>query len=99
MVVTTSRSYTLSPVRRSTANVPTVKCTLHATVSENAFFGTIDITDFYFGSPMPSPEFLKLPMSNYQPDLLDELGITPYIQRNHTGKPFFCQDSSFVPNP
>jgi hypothetical protein len=52
-------------------------------VSENASFGTVDITDFYLGSPMPSPEFLKLPTSDYHPDLLDELGITPFIQLDH----------------
>jgi hypothetical protein len=76
-------------VSTSTANLPTVKCTLHAVVSENASFGTVDITDFYLGSPMPSPEFLKLPTSDYHPDLLDELGITPFIQLDRTGKPFF----------
>jgi hypothetical protein len=56
-----------------------VKCILHATVSERSFFGTVDITDFYLGSPMPFPEFLKLYTSSYRPELLDELGITPYI--------------------
>ena len=60
---------------------------LHAVVSENASFGTVDITDFYLGSPMPSPEFLKLPTSDYHPDLLDDLGITPFIQLDRTGKP------------
>ncbi len=70
-------------VSTSTANLPTVKCTLHAVVSENASFGTVDITDFYLGSPMPSPEFLKLPTSDYHSDLLDDLGITPFIQLDH----------------
>jgi hypothetical protein len=32
---------------------------------------------------MPSPEFLKLPTSDYHPDLLDDLGITPFIQLDH----------------
>ncbi len=76
-------------VSTSTANLPTVKCVLHAVMSENASFGTIDITNFYLGSPMPSPEFLQLPTSDYTPALLDELGITPYIQHGNTGKPFF----------
>ena len=66
-----------------------MKCILHATVSERSFFGTVDITDFYLGSPMPSPEVLKLYTSNYSPELLDELGITPYIQHDNTGKSFF----------
>ncbi len=43
---------------------------------------------------MPSPEFLKLPTSDYHPDLLDNLGITPYIQMDRTGKPFFYAKST-----
>ena len=85
-------------VSTSTANLPTVKCTLHAVVSENASFGTVDITDFYLGSPMPSPEFLKLPTSDYHPDLLDDLGITPFIQLDRTGKPvFYAQVNKTIP--
>ena len=61
-----------------------VKCVFHATVSEDSSFGVIDITDFYLGSPMPSPEFLKLYTQDYRPELLDELGITPYIQVDST---------------
>ena len=66
------------------ANLPTVKCIFHATVSEDSSFGVIGITDFYLGSPMPSPEFLKLYTQDYRPELLDELGITPYIQVDNT---------------
>ena len=35
---------------------------------------------------MPSPEFLKLYTQDYRPELLDELGITPYIRVDNTGK-------------
>jgi hypothetical protein len=44
----------------------------------------IDITDFYLGSPMPSPEFLKLYTQDYRPELLDELGITPHCSQNYS---------------
>ena len=83
-------------VATPTANLPTVKCVLHATVSEDSSFGVIDITDFYLGSPMPSPEFLKLYTQDYRPELLDELGITPYIQVDHTGKSFFYANNQLV---
>jgi len=71
-------------VATPTANLPTVKCIFHATVSEDSFFGVIDITDFYLGSPMPSPEFLKLYTQDYRPELLDELGITPHCSQNYS---------------
>jgi hypothetical protein len=47
------------------------------------------MTDFYLGSPMPFSEFLKLYTSDYRPALLDDLGITPFIQCDNTGKSFF----------
>ncbi len=53
------------------------------------FLGVIDLTDFYLGSPMPFSEFLKLYTSDYRPALLDDLGITPFIQCDNTGKYFF----------
>ncbi len=43
---------------------------------------------------MPSPEFLKLHTSDYHPDLLDDLGITPYIQMDRTDKKHFCAKST-----
>ena len=85
-------------VATPTANLPTVKCILHATVSEDAFFGVIDITDFYLGSPMPSSEFLKLYTSDYRPALLDDLGITPFIQCDNTGKFFFYATPKLSPS-
>jgi hypothetical protein len=36
-------------------------------------FGGIDLTDFYLFS-----EFLRLYTKDYRPELLNELGITPY---------------------
>jgi hypothetical protein len=72
---------------------------LLSTVSETCLFGTIDITDFYLGSPMPAPEFLKLPTSasDYEPELLDDLGITPYIKTDSTGKNIYvCLSLSSV---
>ena len=38
---------------------------------------------------MPYPEFLKLYTQDYRPELLEELGITPYIQVDRTGKKIF----------
>ncbi len=38
---------------------------------------------------MPFSEFLKLYTSDCRPALLDDLGITPFIQCDNTGKYFF----------
>jgi hypothetical protein len=50
-------------------------------VSEDASFGTLDVTDFYLGNDMPSPEFLIIHTSLFPPDVLTRLNITPFIQK------------------
>ena len=77
------------PVSTNTAPVPAFKTLLHATVSENSFFGTADITDFYLGSPMPSPEYMIMYTSLFTPELLLDLGITPFLQTDSKGREFF----------
>jgi hypothetical protein len=54
-----------------------VNCVLHATTSEDAFFGTLDLTGFYLGSPMPAPEFLIVHTALFLDPLLVDLNITP----------------------
>ncbi len=41
---------------------------------------------------MPSPEFLKLYTQDYRPELLDELGITSYIQVIIPVKKFYANN-------
>jgi hypothetical protein len=60
-----------------------------ATVSEDASFGTLDVADFYLGDDMPSPEFLIIHASLFPPAILTRLNITPFIQKDKQGKPFF----------
>ena len=56
------------------------KVHLNAVVSENARFGTIDIVDYYLGTDMPDPEYLKLYLDGYPPSLLAQLELTPCCQ-------------------
>jgi hypothetical protein len=41
-------------------HTPTFKCLLNSIVSDHAFFGSIDLTDFYLGTDNPFPQFLKI---------------------------------------
>ena len=66
-----------------------VNCLLHATVSEDAFLGTLDLTGFYLGSPMPAPEFIIIHTALFSDQLLIDLKITPYVQKDKAGKDFF----------
>jgi hypothetical protein len=66
-----------------------VNCILHATVSEDAYFNTLDLTGFYLGPPMPSPEFIIIHTALFSDHLLVDLNITPHIQKDKSGKDFF----------
>ena len=66
-----------------------VNILLHATCSEDASFGTLDVTDFYLGNDMPSPEFIIIHTSLFSPAVLTQLNITPFIQTDKHGKSFF----------
>jgi hypothetical protein len=73
-----------------TASMTLVKCHLNAVVSENAHFGTLDITDYYLGADMPEEDIqsLKMHLDDYPHSLLDELGLTDSLQQDRTGKTF-----------
>ena len=71
-----------------------VKCHLNAVVSEDAYFGTLDITDYYLGADMPEEDIqsLKIYLDDYPSSLLDELGLTDSLQLDRTGKTFVYAD-------
>ena len=69
-----------------------VKCHLNAVVSEDAHFGTLDITDYYLGADVPEEDIQSLKMyrclDDYPASLLDELGLTDFLLLDRTGKTF-----------
>ena len=71
-----------------------VKCHLNAVVSENAHFGTLDITDYYLGADMPADDIqsLKIYLDDYPSSLLDELGLSPFLQTDRYNKTFVYAD-------
>jgi hypothetical protein len=48
------------PVAAATADMPTIKILLNAVVSEQAQWMTIDIKDYYLGTPLPRTEYMRL---------------------------------------
>ena len=50
------------PVSTYTASLSTLNVIFNATVSEDATFGSIDLTDFYLGTPLPEPSFIRKPV-------------------------------------
>ena len=44
-----------------TADLEALKILLNCMISENANFSTLDLTDFYLGTDLPHPEFIRIP--------------------------------------
>ncbi len=53
-----------------TASIKTVKLLLNATVPERANLLRTDITDFYIGTPISTPEYMWIPYKFFSPALI-----------------------------
>jgi hypothetical protein len=45
-----------------TAELESLKILLNCMISEDANFSTIDLTDFYLGTDLPHPEYIRIPI-------------------------------------
>jgi hypothetical protein len=65
---------------------------LNAVVSEDAYFGTADLTDFYLGTPVTLPislrQFIRIDIDSYSPAVLARLSLLPFIRTGRNGKRF-----------
>ena len=68
--------------------MPTVKILFNAVVSEDADFATLDLTDFYLGSRLPSPEYIKIYVHDYPESVLSDLGLADFVQLDKQQKRF-----------
>ena len=67
-----------------------VKCLLNAVVSEDAHFGTLDITGYCLGADVPEDDTQspKMHLDDYPSSLLYELGLSDFLQNDRAGKAF-----------
>ncbi len=75
-------------VSTATASHPTLNCLLNSVVSDHAFFGSIDLTDFYLGTHNPSPQFLKIYLADYPSSVVARLRLQPFLKLDRHGKSF-----------
>ena len=69
----------LGDVSAQVAAMATVKILINSIVSDNADMITMDIKDFYLGTPMDRPEFMRMPASNVPQSIIDKYKLEPYI--------------------
>jgi len=71
-------------VSARTASLDVVNFLLHSTVSDNKQWLTIDIKDFYLGTPLPASryEYVRIELSKIPPEAITSHNLTPFIYNN-----------------
>jgi Reverse transcriptase (RNA-dependent DNA polymerase) len=67
------------PTAAQTADMPVVKLLLHSVISDNANWMTIDIKDFYLGTPLLRPEYVRIPARLLPPATIAHHNLAPFI--------------------
>ncbi len=68
------------------ASLPCVNILFNSVVSSDAYFGSIDLTDFYLESPLAKPQFIKIYTNLFFPDVLARLSLLLFIKQDKAGK-------------
>ena len=74
------------PPSTHVASLPTVNILFNSVVSDDAHFGTIDLTDFYLGTILPVPQFIKIYVHQFSPEVLSSLSLLSFIKLDSKGK-------------
>jgi hypothetical protein len=65
-----------------TADLESFKILLNCMILKNANWTTIDLTDFYLGTPLPHPEHIRIPISMIPKRVCKFYNLTEYISLN-----------------
>jgi hypothetical protein len=68
-----------------TASLDTVKLLIHSVISGNYSWMTIDIADFYLGTPLPAAryEYLCIHADKIPTSIMDQYNLTPLLYNRH----------------
>jgi hypothetical protein len=76
------------PPATHVASIPCVNLLLNSVVSTDAFFGSVDLTDFYLGTDLLHPQFIKLHTHLFSDSVLSRLNLLPFLKHDPSGKPY-----------
>ena len=66
-----------------TAALETIRILLNTVVSEDANFFTADIKDFYLGTPLERPEFMRISLKHIPIDIQERYNIAPMVHNGY----------------
>jgi hypothetical protein len=65
-----------------TANLECIKILLNAMISDDVQFSTIVLEDFYLGTNLPRPEYIRIPTRFIPPKVIAHYKLQKYIKKN-----------------
>ena len=67
-----------------TANIVTVACHINSIISDpNAKYCTIDVKDFYLGTPMKESEYLRVSLSTFPTKIVRHYNLLSLVENGH----------------
>ena len=66
-----------------TASLETIRILLNAVVSEDAMFFTADIKDFYLGTPLDRPEYMRISLKHIPLDIQARYNMAQFVHNDH----------------
>ena len=66
-------------VSAQTADMDVVKILIHSVASDNADFIAVDIKDYYLGTTLDRPEFLRIPVRNIPVEIMQKYTLWPFV--------------------
>jgi hypothetical protein len=64
-----------------TANLESIKILLNAMISDDINLSTIDLEDFYLGTPLPHAEYIRIPTCFIPPKVIAYYKLKQYIKK------------------
>jgi hypothetical protein len=64
-----------------TAELESIKILINAMISDNAAFSTVDLEDFYLGTPLPHAEYIRIPVTFIPKKVMTFYNLKPFIYK------------------
>ncbi len=77
-----------SPPPKSPLSLPSTSILFNSVVSDDAFFGSIDLSDFYLGTDLNPPQYIKIVTHQFSSTILSRLNLLPFLKTNPSGKAY-----------
>jgi hypothetical protein len=64
-----------------TAELESIKILMNAMISDNAAFSTVDLEDFYLGTSLPHPEYIRIPLKFIPKKVRRFYNLDPFLYK------------------